>query len=204
MRVLRVVVAMSTLALSMSFIEFAAAQAPATNPATAKSEVAKPAAAAEPSTADEGPVPASPFPAGPPSKGGLELNAIHKADRVWREQQRGYQRPGTQDRVQLAVLRSVDPATQQKSLEHFESVKAQLDKLSTDGMSEAEKMNLEIYLYQIDTQIAGQKFKEYEKPVNSLESFWMDVQGTGERGFRTEQSYENFLLWMAEDRKSVV
>ena len=198
MRVLRVVVAMSTLALSMSFIEFAAAQAPATTPATAKSEVAKPAAAGEPSTADEGPVPASPFPAGPPSKGGLELNAIHKADRVWREQQRGYQRPGTQDRVQLAVLRAVDPATQQKSLEHFESVKAQLDKLSTDGMSEAEKMNLEIYLYQIDTQIAGQKFKEYEKPVNSLESFWMDVQGTGERGFRTEQSYENFLLWMAD------
>ena len=198
MRVLRVVVAVSTLALSMSFIEFAAAQAPATTPATAKSEVAKPAAAGEPSTADEGPVPASPFPAGPPSKGGLELNAIHKADRVWREQQRGYQRPGTQDRVQLAVLRSVDPATQQKSLEHFESVKAQLDKLSTDGMSEAEKMNLEIYLYQIDTQIAGQKFKEYEKPVNSLESFWMDVQGTGERGFRTEQSYESFLLWMAD------
>ncbi|HEX4321878.1 MAG TPA: DUF885 family protein [Acidobacteriaceae bacterium] len=200
MRILRVVAAVSTLALSMSFLEFAAAQVPASQtPATEPAAPATAKPATEPAPIeDEGPAPASPFPVGPPSKSGEELNAIHKADRVWREQQRGYQRPGSQERVQLAVLRAVDPATQQKTLDHFESVKAQLDKLSTDGMSEAEKMNLEIYRYQVDTQIAGQKFREYEKPVNSIESFWMDVQGTGERGFRTEQSYENFLLWMAD------
>jgi uncharacterized protein (DUF885 family) len=147
---------------------------------------------------DGNPVPVSPFPAGPPSKGGLELNAIHKADTTWREAQRGYQPFGRQQRVQPAVLRAVDPATQQKALEHFESVKAQLDKLPKDEMSQAERMNLEIYLYQIDTQIDGQKFKEWEKPVTSLETFWTGVQGTGDRGFRTEKDYDNFLAWMMD------
>ena len=202
MRIVRVVVVVSTLALSMPFLEFAAAQAPTTKSTTAKPKEAKPAAT-EPAaaTGDDGPAPASPFPAGPPSKGGLELSAIHKADRTWRESQRGGQPFGRQLLVQPAVLRAEDPETQQKALDHFESVKAQLDKLdklSTDGMSQAERMNLEIYINQIDARISAQKFKEYEKPVNSLESFWMDVQTTGQRGFRTEKDYENYLLWMAD------
>jgi uncharacterized protein (DUF885 family) len=128
----------------------------------------------------------------------LELVAIHKADLAWRETQRGYRPPGARQRVQPSVLPAVDAATQQKALEHYEGVKAQLDKLSKDGMSESELMNLEIYQYQVSTQIADKKFKEYEKPVNSLESFWTETQGTGQRGFRTEKDYENYLLWMAD------
>ncbi len=196
MRGLRVWVAVSAVMVSVfATTAGAAEQAVATKPATAKPASAP---ATEAATEEGNPMPVSPFPAGPPSKGGVQLNAIHKADTTWREAQRGYQRPGTQDRVQLAVLRSVDPATQQKTLEHFESVKAQLDKLPQGEMNQAELMNLNIYLYQIDTQIDGQKFKEWEKPVTSLESFWSGVQGTGERGFRTEKDYENFLLWMTD------
>jgi len=197
MRTVRIFVAASTFALSMPFLGLAAGQVPATKPPIPKT--AKPAATEPaPATGDEGPAPASPFPSGPPSKGGLELSAIHKADRTWREAQRGGQPFGRQALVQPAVLRAEDPETQQKALEHFESVKAQLDKLSTDGMSQAERMNLAIYRNQIDARISAQKFKEYEKPVNSLESFWMDVQSTGQRGFRTEKDYENYLLWMAD------
>ena len=198
MRVLHVLVAVSM----VSTVTFASAQAPATKPSTAKPATAKPAAATAPSADkdkdDSNPVPNSPFPVGPPTRGGEELDKIHKADIAWRETQRGYQAPGRAQRVQPAVLRAVDPVTQQKALEHFESVKAQLDKLPKDGMSQAEKINLEIYIYQIDTQIDGQKFKEWEKPVNSLETFWSGVQGTGQRGFRTEKDYENFLLYMAD------
>jgi uncharacterized protein (DUF885 family) len=188
-------VVVSTFALSLPFLQFAAAQATAAK--TAKPTEAKPAAT-EPVPGDEGPAPASPFPSGPPSKGGLELSAIHKADRKWREAQRGGQPFGRQQLVQPAVLRAEDPETQKKALEHFESVKAQLDTISTDGMSQAERMNLAIYINQINVRISAQKFKEYEKPVNSIESFWMDVQTTGQRGFRTEKEYENYLLWMAD------
>ncbi|WP_047492565.1 DUF885 family protein [Terriglobus sp. TAA 43] len=193
MRVLRAWAAVSM----CSAIAIAAAQAPSAKPATAKP--APPAAAAAATTTEDGsPIPASPFPSGPPSKAGEQLTTIHKVDMAWRETQRGYRPPGARQRIQPSVLPAVDAATQQKALEHYEGVKAQLDKLSTDGMSEAERMNLEIYVYQINTQIADKKFKEYEKPVNSLETFWTEAQGTGQRGFRTEKDYENYLLWMAD------
>ncbi len=199
MRVLRGPVAVSTAALSMfSAMALAAAQAPATKPATAKPAAAKPTAASVAAIDDGNPVPASPFPAGPPSKAGLELKAIHKADTAWRESQRGAQPPRLIGRLQPAMLRSVDPATQQKTLEHFQSVEAQIDKLDQTEMNQSERMNLAIYRYQIGTQIDGQKFKEYEKPVTSLDSFWSDVQGTGQRGFRTEQDYLNYLTWLTD------
>ena len=201
MRVVRDLVAVSAVAVSMlSTIGFAAAQAPAktlrqpnqrqlTLPATTT-----PAAP----TQDGSPVPASPFPQGPPTKPGLELIEIHTADRKWREAQRGYVDPRRANRVQPKELRSVDPATQAKEYEHLKSVAAQLDKLNAADMSESERINLEIYRYQIATQMDGQKFKEWEKPVNSLETFWTGVQGTGQRGFRKEEDYSNFLLWMAD------
>ena len=196
MRVVRVLVAVSML----STMALATAQAPAQKPVAAKPATAKPAATAAPvATTDEGnPIPASPFPSGPPSKQGLELKAIHKADTTWRESQRGAQPPRAMGRIQPSMLRSVDPATQQKTYEHFQGVEAQLEKLSPDEMSESERMNLEIYRYQIAVALDGQKFKEYEKPVTSLETFWSGVQGTGQRGFRTEQDYLNYLTWLTD------
>jgi uncharacterized protein (DUF885 family) len=183
MRVLRVWVAVSMLSTTV----LAVAQVPAATPA---------AAAAVP---DEGnPNPVSPFPVGPPSKAGMELVAIHTADRKWREAQRGYVDPRKFGRYQPKELPAVDPATQAKEYEHLKAVQAQVDKLDTTEMSEAEHINLEIFQYQLVTQLNQQKFKEWEKPVTSLGSFWSRTQQTGERGFRTEQDYLNYLQWMAD------
>ena len=199
MRVVRALVAVSTVAVSiLSATELASAQAPATKPAAVKPEAAKPAASVAATTDEGNPAAVSPFPAATPSKAGLELKAIHKADTTWRESQRGAQPPRALGRIQPTMLRSVDPGTQQKTLEHFQSVEEQVDKLDQAGMSESERMNLQIYRYQIETQIDSQKFKEWEKPVNSLESFWSGVQGTGQRGFRTEQDYLNYLTWVTD------
>jgi uncharacterized protein (DUF885 family) len=205
MRVLRVLVLVSAVVVSMlSITALAAAQAPATKPAaarptTTKSATAKPIATSAPAaTTDGNPVPASPFPQGPPTKPGLELKEIHTADRKWREAQRGYVDPRRINRIQPKELPSVDPATQEKAYEHLKSVVVQLDKLAVADMSEPERINLEIYRYQIGTQMDGQKFKEWEKPVNSLETFWTGAQGTGQRGFRTEQDYDNYLQWLAD------
>ena len=200
MRVLRLLVAVSML----SATSLAVAQAPATKPTTVRptndKTTAKPAATIAPAVATEdgSPAPVSPFPAGPPTKPGLELTAIHAADRKWRESQRGYVDPRRIGRVQPKELRSVDAATQEKEFDHLKSVMAQLDKLSVADMSESERINMKIYRYQIGTQMDQQEYKEWEKPVNSLESFWAGAQGTGQRGFRTEQDYLNFLSWLAD------
>ncbi len=92
----------------------------------------------------------------------------------------------------------MDPATQQRTLEHFKSVAEQVDKLDQAEMSESERINVQIYRYQIETLIDSQKFKEWEKPVTSLGSFWAGTQQTGQRGFRTEQDYLNYLTWVTD------
>ncbi len=195
MRVVRVLAAVSML----STMGLAGAQAPAAKPAAAKPTTVKPAATTAAAKTDDGnPVALSPFATAPASKAGLELKAIHQADTKWRESQRGAQPPRMMGRIQPTMLRSVDAATQQKTLEHFESVMDQVNKLDQASMSESERINVQIYRYQIETQIDGQKFKEWEKPVTSLESFWAGVQGTGQRGFRTEQDYLNYLTWLTD------
>jgi hypothetical protein len=82
MRVLRVLVVVSL----SSVTALATAQSPAAKPAAAPSATAKPAATTSPAAGNEdgNPAPNSPFPAGPPSKGGQELDAIHKTDIAWR------------------------------------------------------------------------------------------------------------------------
>ena len=200
MRVLRVLVAMSVLStMQLSAAQVPAAKPAAGRPATAKSTTAATSqTAASAATEDGSPAPISPFPQGPPTKAGLQLIAIHTADRKWRESQRGYVDPRRLGRFQPKQLPAVDPATQEKTYDHLKGVQDQIDKLAVSDMSESERMNLEIFRYQIVTQRNAQKFKEWEKPVTSLGSFWAGAQNTGLRGFRTEQDYLNYLQWLAD------
>ena len=178
-------------------------QTPTTPPATTD-----PNAPEEPPTAantalaagqDEGnPQPVSPFPTAPPTPGDLQLRAIHKADILWRRSQRGGLPWGRERLVQPTVLPAVDVATQQKKLDHYLGVKAKLDKLPRTEMAENEVMDIDIYLDQINREIDEQTFKEYERPVTSLQSFWAGVQNTGQLGFRTEKDYDNFLAYLAD------
>ena len=200
MRGARAVAAVSVVAVLTFAVETsAAAQAAGAKTAGSRPAAQATAGATAAATAeDSNPAPVSPFPQGPPTKVGLELKAIHLADRKWRESQRGYVDPRRIGRVQPKELPSVDAATQAKTYEHLKGVQEQLDKLAVPEMTEAERINLEIYRYQIATQMDGQKYKEWEKPVNSLESFWAGAQGTGQRGFRTEQDYLNYLQWLTD------
>jgi uncharacterized protein (DUF885 family) len=179
-----------------STLAVAVAQAPAT-----KAPAAKPGAPVTTPvvlSADGNPLPYSPLPAGPPGKSDAALKAIYTADQKWRMSQRGAQEPRAIGRVQPTMLRAVDPATQQKTLEHFESVKAQLDKILDGDISESERLNLGTFRYQIDVLADAQRFKDWEKPVTSLSSFWSQTQGVGQRGFRTEQDYLNYLQWLTD------
>jgi uncharacterized protein (DUF885 family) len=190
MRVLRVVGVVSV----WSTMALAGAQTAATKPAAAKPATTAPVVMSE----DGNPLPYSAVPAGPPGKEDAAFKALYTADQKWRMTQRGAQEPRAMGRVQPTVLRAVDPVTQQKTLEHFASVKAQLDKILDTDISEAERLNLGTYRYQIEVLEDAQTFKDWEKPVTSLSSFWSQTQGTGQRGFRTEQDYLNYLQWLAD------
>jgi uncharacterized protein (DUF885 family) len=139
----------------------------------------------------------APPPCAPPSAQDTQLKAIYKADEAWRMAERGAGDPSKPDRI-LPELRAVDAATQQKRLEHWQGVMAQLEKLKPAEMGEDERVNYEVYRAQIVGFENGQKFKEYERPVNSDSTFWSGTEGAGRRVYRTEQDYENYLKWLAD------
>jgi uncharacterized protein (DUF885 family) len=55
-----------------------------------------------------------------------------------------------------------------------------------------------VYRGQIESIEDAQKFREWEKPVTSMAAFWSGTEGAGDRPFRTEQDYTNYLLWLAD------
>ena len=186
MRELRFLAAVSTVALSML-------SGLSTTPVAAQAPAAK--APAAPKTVNGDPAPKVAVPEGP---GDAALKAIYTADQEWRTKERGAGDPGRQERSMPTMMRAVDPATQQKRLEHYQSVLAQVDKLKDGDMSEPELVNLEVYRDQIHALLDEQKFKEWQKPVNSDTQFWSGPEGAGRRAFRTEQDYINYLLWLAD------
>ena len=183
MREVRLLAVVSTLVLSMGS-GLAVAQAP----------LAKTPAAAEPKMVNGDPAPKA---AVEPGKQDAALQAIYLADEKWRESQRGAGDMRHYDKVQ-PMLRSVDPATQEKAYEHWKSVKAQIDKLGEGELSEPERVNLMVYRGQIEALEDSQKFKEWEKPVTSMAAFWTGTEGAGERPFRNEQDYLNYMTWLAD------
>src|ERR1700722_14891575 len=123
------------------------------------------------------------------------LQAIYMADEAWRRAERGAGDPSKPDKI-LAELRSVDPATQQRKLEHWQGVMAQLDALKPSAMSEPERVNCEVFRAQIVGLLNAQTFKEYERPVNSDSTFWSGTEFVVRKPFRTTQDYENYIAWL--------
>jgi uncharacterized protein (DUF885 family) len=126
-----------------------------------------------------------------------KLKAIYSADERWRLAERGAGDPSRPD-VILAELRLVDPATQQRKLEHWQSIMAQLNALKPEQMSEPERVNYEVYRAQLVGFENAQTFKEYEKPVNSDSTFWTGTEFVVRKPFRTVQDYEKYINWLGD------
>jgi uncharacterized protein (DUF885 family) len=139
----------------------------------------------------------TPPPCAPVSAQDGRLQAIYKADEAWRLAERGAGDPAHPDKI-LSELHLVDAAAQQKRLEHWQGLMTQLAALKPAEMSEPERVNYEVYRAQIVGLLNNQKFKEYEKPVNSDSTFWSGTEGVVRKPFRTEQDYQNYLSWLAD------
>lgn len=120
------------------------------------------------------------------------FKALYTREWAWRQAEFG---ESDEEGVAVAVdhLPRVDPASQQRRLAYWQDVRKQLDAIPEAGLSEARKVDYEIYRDQIDTLIAQQKFKDYEKPANSDSSFWSDIGYESRRTFHSAQDYRNYI-----------
>jgi len=123
------------------------------------------------------------------------LKAIYKAEQAWRKAQRGAGDEDHPERV-LAQLPKADEATQQAQLAHWQGVLKQLDALHPDALSRDERTNDEVFRAEIVVLINQQKFREYEKPVNSDSTFWSDEEGITQSTLKSERDYTNYIAQM--------
>jgi uncharacterized protein (DUF885 family) len=129
-----------------------------------------------------------------PGPSDARFQAIYKAEWAWRK----IEFPGERgDSPIPSSLGHVDAATQQRRLEHWQDVRRQVDTIAEADLSPAEAVNYEVYKDQIDTRIAQQHFREYEKPFNSDSQFWSSLGFTASRTFHNAEDYRN---WIAEIR----
>jgi uncharacterized protein (DUF885 family) len=119
------------------------------------------------------------------------FEALYKAEWAWREAEF----PG-ETRGEEAIadrLPKVDPASQARRLAYWQEVRRKLDAIPERGLSAEAAVDYEVYRDQIDTLIAQQKFREYEKPFNSDSSFWSGLGFTAGRTFHGAQDYRNYI-----------
>jgi uncharacterized protein (DUF885 family) len=125
------------------------------------------------------------------------FRAIYTAEWKWRTSSRGEGEGDDRGRVRT-TLPKVDAATQQAKLVYWADVLRKLGGIDAKKLSPAEEMNFEVYREQIQVLENAQKFKEYERPVNSDSSFWSDMEGGGRDGYRTAAEYRAYIAQLKD------
>jgi uncharacterized protein (DUF885 family) len=134
---------------------------------------------------------AAPAAAAPTKSADAKFQALYKREWAWRKVEfPGRDREGARLPDHFAL---VDPASQARRLAYWRDVRAKLDAIPESRLSAAEAVNYEVYRDQLDTLIAQQRFREYEKPFNSDSSFWSALGFTASRTFHTTQDYKNYI-----------
>ena len=125
---------------------------------------------------------------------------IYTREWAWREIQNGPQ--GDDDdgstRSVPAHLPKVDAATQAAKQTYWTDVLSQLASISPDALSEQNQLNYQVYRQQIQVLLTSQKFRDYEKPLNSDSGFWMGLSSTARMPFLTAADYRNYLSQLSE------
>lgn len=92
-----------------------------------------------------------------------------------------------------AHLPHVDEATQEKKLANWREVLTQLKAIDPAKLTRQHAEDYEVYRFQIETLIADQQFKTYQRPLAGDTSFWSDLTYMTGGSFFTVQDYENYI-----------
>ncbi|QNQ09746.1 DUF885 domain-containing protein [Sphingomonas alpina] len=124
------------------------------------------------------------------------FKTIYTAEYAWRQRLQG---PG-EDAPKDAALRlpDVGPATQAAKLARWTEVSKRLAAIRPETLSRRARVDYAVYKGQIDALLAEQRYREYEKPLNSDTSFWGEVLEWSRGNFRTEQDYRNYIGMMRD------
>lgn len=80
---------------------------------------------------------------------------------------------------------------------HYEDYRGQLTAFDRSVLSENDKMNYDLLLYECDINIEGNKYKDYLMPISQTRFLTLQMaqlgSGTGNQPFKTVKDYDNWL-----------
>jgi uncharacterized protein (DUF885 family) len=120
------------------------------------------------------------------------FTTLYKAEWDWRSKLEAANEDTPAGEV-AAHLPDVSKKMQDAKLSHWQGVLKQLDGIDTKSLSPRELENYRVYRFQIETLIAAQKFRIYERPLAGDTSFWGDLQSMARGTFNSEADYRNYI-----------
>jgi uncharacterized protein (DUF885 family) len=127
-----------------------------------------------------------------PGAADARFKAIYTQEWTWRISQKQEEDEDDDNGVSSSLPR-IDVATQKQRLAYWQGVMKKLDGIPQDKLSAPERINYQVYKAQIAALIAGQEFREYEKPLNADSAFWSNMASGARKPLTTEKQYRDFL-----------
>ena len=124
------------------------------------------------------------------------LKALYESEWAWRAVQFADDEDGT--KPVPSYLPKVDPAAQAARLTYWQDVLKQLDAIPVAQLSPEERVNYDVFRYEIGTAVSDQKFRSFEMPANSDSGFWSGFGYRLQRLFRDTADYRNWISMMRD------
>lgn len=119
------------------------------------------------------------------------LKSLYTEEYKWRHRHEAPDADAGKDSPQR--LPDVGPATQAAKLARWLEVSRKLRAIHPADLSPGARIDYAVYAQQIDTLIAEQRFRDYEKPLNADSSFWGEIAELTQGRFQTEADYRHFI-----------
>jgi uncharacterized protein (DUF885 family) len=122
------------------------------------------------------------------------LKDLYTAEYRWRQKQLSPSEDDPKD--EKWRLPDVGPAAQALKLQRWTRVSRQLADIRLGDLSRSSRTDFAVYQGQIDALLAEQRFREFEKPLNSDSSFWGDVAESARGSFRSEDDFRKYIAML--------
>ena len=130
-----------------------------------------------------------------PNLAEARFKSLYEREWRWRQSQAG---GGEDDARVRARLPDVTPRAQEARLRYWEQVLAELGRVDRAQLTPDRQLDYDVYRYQIETLAASQRFRDYQKPLNSDSSFWSDLAYIARRPLRSEEEYRNYIAMLRD------
>ncbi|NVK55068.1 MAG: DUF885 family protein [Alteromonadaceae bacterium] len=131
------------------------------------------------------------------SDANTRFETLYKSEWAWR-QHKDDSDAESNNRYAPSSLPDVSIPVQQERRKRWLATLDELNTIDVEALSEANQINYAVYRLQIETLIADQQFKTYEKPLLGDTAFWSNLTYQARQTLRHEQDFENYLAWLQD------